>query len=90
MSVSKLTSKGQATIPADIRAALGVKPGDSVEFVMNDAGEMVVRKAPSLADLSGMMKVDPKVAAELAGKSWDQIRAETWDDVIRDRHLDRD
>lgn len=90
MNISKLTSKGQATIPADVRAALGVQPGDSVEFVLNDAGEMVVRRAPSLSDLTGMIKVDPKVAKELEGKAWEDIRTETWDDVIRDRHRDRD
>jgi antitoxin PrlF len=90
MSTSKVTSKGQATIPADVRARLGIKPGDSVEFTVNDAGEMVVRRAPRLSDLTGMIKVDPKVAAELAGKSWDDIRTRTWDEVIAERHRDRD
>ena len=60
MSTSRLTSKGQATIPADVRAALGLKPGDSVEFRLNDAGEMVLRRAPSLADLCGIVKVAPE------------------------------
>lgn len=90
MSTSKVTSKGQATIPADVRARLGIKPGDSVEFTVNDAGEMVVRRAPRLSDLTGMIKVDPKVAAELAGRSWDDIRTRTWDEVIAERHRDRD
>ena len=62
MSTSKVTSKGQATIPADVRARLGIKPGDSVEFTVNDAGEMVVRRAPRLSDLTGMIKVDPEYA----------------------------
>ena len=30
--VSRLTSKGQATIPAPVRRALGLKPGEAVRF----------------------------------------------------------
>ena len=30
--ISRLTSKGQATIPADVRKALRLKPGDRVAF----------------------------------------------------------
>ena len=32
MTETKITSKGQTTIPQDIRETLGVKPGDSVEW----------------------------------------------------------
>ena len=90
MSTSRLTSKGQATSPADIRAALWLKPGDSVAFVINDAGEVVLRRAPTLMDLCGIVKVAPEVAAELQGKSWDEIRAETWDEVAELRLGRRD
>jgi AbrB family looped-hinge helix DNA binding protein len=90
MSTSRLTSKGQATIPADVRAALGLKPGDSVEFRLNDAGEMVLRRAPTLADLCGILKVAPEVAADLRGKSWDDLRAEIWDDIAEIRLGRRD
>lgn len=37
--------KGQVTVPKRIRDALGLKPGTSVEFAVNDRGEVVVRKA---------------------------------------------
>jgi len=33
MTTATLTSKGQITIPAAVRAALGVEAGDRVEFV---------------------------------------------------------
>lgn len=33
MTTATLTSKGQITIPATVRAALGVDSGDRVEFV---------------------------------------------------------
>jgi len=36
-----MTSKGQITVPADVRAALNLRPGDKVEFVVSD--DRVVR-----------------------------------------------
>lgn len=42
---AKLTSTGQNTIPAKIRADLGVGPGDRVEYVKLPDGQIVVRKA---------------------------------------------
>lgn len=48
LAVSSLTTKFQATIPAEIRARLQLKAGDKIRFVVNDAGEVVVKKAPLL------------------------------------------
>lgn len=42
--LSNLTIKGQVTIPKDVRDALGLKPGEPVEFDWNAAGEAVIRK----------------------------------------------
>ena len=42
---SKLTSKSQATIPRKIRKILGVHPGDSVTFEVNDNSKVLIRKA---------------------------------------------
>ena len=33
MASATVTSKGQITIPAEVRTALGLDPGDRVEFV---------------------------------------------------------
>jgi len=38
----KISSKGQITIPIEVRKRLGVKPGDRVEIV-NDEGKQVLR-----------------------------------------------
>jgi len=46
---SKLTSKSQATIPGKIRKHLGVKPGDSVAFEVDENNKVFIRKA-SLID----------------------------------------
>jgi len=43
MPTSKLTSKGQITMPKEVRDRLGLRPGDEVEFIP-DNGSYVVRK----------------------------------------------
>ncbi|MDO8299294.1 AbrB/MazE/SpoVT family DNA-binding domain-containing protein [Lacisediminimonas sp.] len=40
-----LTSKGQVTIPKQIRDALNLAPGCSVDFSVNRDGEVVIHKA---------------------------------------------
>ena len=39
-----LTSKGQVTIPKQIRDALNLEPGSLVEFTVNRDGEVVIHK----------------------------------------------
>jgi antitoxin PrlF len=40
-----LTVKGQVTIPKKVRDALGLKPGDEVEFDMDGKGAIYLRRA---------------------------------------------
>lgn len=42
---TRITVKGQVTIPKHVRDALKLAPGDGVEFQVSPAGEIVVRKA---------------------------------------------
>jgi antitoxin PrlF len=44
--MSTLTSKYQATIPKDIRDALGLSAGDRIEFLVDRSGSVSLRKAP--------------------------------------------
>lgn len=55
MSTATMTSKGQITIPALVRAALGVEAGDRVEFVLVEPGryELVVA-TQSVTALKGL------------------------------------
>lgn len=47
--------KGQATIPIEVRKALGLAPGGSVQFVVKDNGEVaVVAKKSGLQHLKGI------------------------------------
>ncbi len=53
---AKVTSKGQLTIPKEVRRALGVREGDSLIFDMEDGEEVrvrVARKPVSFADYAG-------------------------------------
>lgn len=47
MIISRITSKAQTTIPRAVRAALGLKAGDSVAYVIE--GEHVVMKRADAA-----------------------------------------
>lgn len=47
-AIAKITSKGQTTIPQQIRAALNVKPGDSIVWETLPSGEVQVRRVEPL------------------------------------------
>ena len=55
MATATLTSKGQITIPAAVREALGVDAGDRVEFIEIAPGryEFIAATRP-VTDLKGM------------------------------------
>jgi antitoxin PrlF len=42
---AKVTSKGQITVPVEIRRSLGVKPGDNLRFEPQEGGYRLVRDA---------------------------------------------
>lgn len=55
MSTATVTSKGQITIPADVRQALQVEAGDRVEFLEVAPGRFeVVAATRSVTELKGM------------------------------------
>jgi antitoxin PrlF len=55
MPTSTVTSKGQITIPAEVRRELGLHPGSRVDFVRNEDGIYEFRvKTGSVRALEGM------------------------------------
>jgi antitoxin PrlF len=46
----KITSKGQVTIPKEIRDELGIEPGDEIAFEETDSGYVIRKEAPTTAD----------------------------------------
>ncbi len=66
MASATVTSKGQITIPANVRQALQVEPGDRVEFVEVDQGRFeVVAATHSVTEMKGMFgKAKRRVSIE--------------------------
>ena len=57
MSTSTLTSKGQTTIPKDVRKRLNLHPGDRLEFVIDEDGRVLMLPASvDASELAGMLK----------------------------------
>ena len=49
----RVTSKGQVTIPKDVRDALGIRPAETeVDFMLNESGEWVLRKVGTVESRS--------------------------------------
>lgn len=56
MTTATLTSKGQTTVPKDIRDHLHLRPGDRIEFVIEADGRVVLVSASfDAADLAGAL-----------------------------------
>lgn len=53
-----ITSKNQMTVPAEVRADLGLRPGDKLKIEKCADGIYRIAKAPGLSSLSGILKVD--------------------------------
>ncbi len=57
MTTATMTSKGQITVPAVVRAALGVEAGDRVEFVQVEPGRFeLVAATHSVTALKGLVR----------------------------------
>ncbi|WP_211455133.1 AbrB/MazE/SpoVT family DNA-binding domain-containing protein [Collimonas antrihumi] len=57
MSTATVTSKGQITIPAAVRVALGLDAGSRVEFVEIENGQYAfVAATESVQSLKGMLR----------------------------------
>ena len=69
MSTATLTSKGQITIPAVVRATLGVEAGDRVEFVQIEPGRFeMVAATQSVTALKGLVR-KPATPVSIASMS---------------------
>ena len=60
MPTATLTSKGQTTIPREVRDFLNLKAGDRLEFTLNPDDQTVLLKAANIpiSSLRGMLKRD--------------------------------
>jgi len=79
--VSSLTSKGQVTIPAAIRKALGLKAKDKVAFRMENGAVRIEPARASVMDSAGKIKIK-------GFKSMKQLRHDT-ERFVAERALKR-
>jgi antitoxin PrlF len=75
-----ITSKGQVTIPVEIRRRAGLSPSDKVEFDMNDEGKITLRRVRSILELAGSI---PELPGRDSGDFVDIIREAQEDAVDR-------
>jgi len=64
-----VTSKGQVTIPKQVREALGIVEGDQVLFRV-EGGRAILARTRDLLDMAGTVSVP----AAKRGARWDEVR----------------
>jgi len=69
MNKTKITRKGQVTIPKEIRDMLYLKEAD-ILVVSNDNNKIIMEKMPPLLELRGSIKVPE----EIKNLSWKEIK----------------
>ena len=56
MATAILTSKGQVTLPREVRANLGLTAGDRLDFIrLDDGAYAIVPASPSIRSLKGVL-----------------------------------
>jgi AbrB family looped-hinge helix DNA binding protein len=83
MPNAKITSKGQVTIPAEVRRALGLKKGDMLAFEVR-AEYAVVRKRPTLVEVLERFKHVLPTEEDLTYADDDEAVAAYFDDLDED------
>lgn len=61
MKSSSLTSKGQITIPHELREALQLHPGDRLGFELVDDKILIFKKTTDISHAFGMYKINKKI-----------------------------
>lgn len=71
MAIATMTSKGQLTVPVEVRTKLGLNPGDQVEFLGADHGQVTLLvRNQSIRRLQGFLgKFDRTVSIEEINES---------------------
>lgn len=77
-----LRSKGQLTLPAEIRAVLHIDEGDEVEFTVTDTGEVLLRGMTSVpADQRWFWESDWQAGEREASEQIKAGDVEVYEDV---------
>jgi AbrB family looped-hinge helix DNA binding protein len=80
MPTATMTSKGQITIPVELRAALGLSSGDKIDFFEVEKGQFrMIPRTASIRDLEGCVpKLDHVVTIEEMNEAIHEAAAESY------------
>lgn len=84
---AKLTSKGQTTIPIEIRKFLDLTPGDHIDFVIENGEVKLKAKTRSVMEFAGILGA-PATGTDMALDDVDDAIAQSMTDD--DRRIMRD
>jgi len=62
MPAAVLTSKGQVTIPKEVRDRLSIRKGNVVDFIPEGRGYRIAARLGSVVDVFGMLPKPPRPA----------------------------
>ncbi len=80
--VSTITSKGQVTVPAEVRRQLGLKKNDKISFVIEDEGDVRL-KAPRYPDIDSLRGAAGSLKKTT---SWEEMREIAREDALEGRY----
>lgn len=66
MPTSTITSKGQTTVPKEVRDALDVGPGDKLTWEVRGGKVAITTERPALFELEGFIKHGPDALTAVA------------------------
>jgi antitoxin PrlF len=78
MAESTMTSKGQTTIPIEVRRRLKLKPGDRIEYLIEDDKVILSPRNLDIRELKGILGPPPR-----------RVSLEEMEDAIRTRRAER-
>jgi len=79
MTTARVSSKGQITLPVDVRRKLGIKANSRVEIATGD-GSVIIRPLRSVRELAGILPLGAKGAP----MDWERTRTEAERAVARE------
>ena len=80
--ISIITSKGQVTIPAEVRKYLGIKTSDKIAFVI-DAEGTVRLKVPRYPDIASLRGAAGSLNKPL---NWQQMKEIAYEDRLQAKY----
>lgn len=81
--LTSITSKGQVTIPAEIRRMLGVSKNDKIAFVLDKKGNIEL-KAPKYSNIASLRGAAGSLKKAY---SWKKIREIAREDALNARSI---